>query len=619
MISVYNKAILKELNPFLLGELEKIENSQEQNIKVLEAKNGEKTIVYQENNKEYYLHSRYNPSYEAKMMLDSCVDLTEECNLVIYGTGLGYHIIEAIKRFPNAKIFLFEPNLELLYCFLSHVELKDLGLKNLDGISNDLAEIDTKIPEMNAKYLGEIKLIWLKSYAEFLKRDFQEFQKSFIRSFKNTWLRTIFFVSHQKRTVTNQMENIKYILESKQLLSGDMISWEGKTALIVAAGPSLDEEIENIRKIKEQGMAYIFAVGSAVNSLLNYGIHADAVFSYDPSVKNQVVLQKIKDENIMDIPLLFGGGIGSETLQDYPGKIFHVKNGSHEILNHYLVQMKETPYVRTGTTISVMALDAVFNMGFSDIILVGQNLGIVEEKAYSSGIFYVNPNVIESEQYSEKEINVHGKDMKTSPTYLTMRQGIETIIKVNKEKSKVWNSTRNGLCIQGAEYKPLIELMDKMQSNSVDCKWQENREEILYDTKYIQEKREEMEAYKKDSEKQFERMESILEDIKKQKEIKLYCKLPKLYTKLNINLTRLEENKYSSIFVLSAIIHEYHDLILGINRFNLIEDKEVQAETIYQAFKKFTEKYKNVKEEICDKYYHMDKELEQYCKGRDHL
>lgn len=619
MISVYNKAIVKELNPSLFELVEKFEElvklkpSELSSIEIVPAKNQEKTILYKNGDKKVFLHSRYNPRYEAEKMIESCKDLDEGSNLVIYGLGLGYHLFEVVKRFPKIKFYLIEPQIELLYTFLENVELKDFALKNLEGISCDLKETISTIPTFNDKYLGEIKLIWLKGHTLCFPQIFFDFNRIFIRTFRNKAMSTLFFYSHQKRTITNQLDNMKYVLHAAQFLDTDIEKWKCKTALVVAAGPSLDDEYENIRKIKEDKMAYVFAVGSAVNSLLSKGIYADAVFSYDPSIKNQMVLQKIKDEKITDIPLLFGGGIGTETLVDYPGEMLYVRNTDNPILNDHLEQEVETPFTVLGSTITVMALDAVLKLGFNSVILVGQNLGITAEKAYSSGIDYMPEQITLSEQYSETEKNVHGEDMKTSPTYLSMRDGIERVIENYKGKGKIWNSTRKGLLIAGAEYKPLIELMEDMEKGTVNREWTKNCRKTKYKVDHIKEKREEMKALIKDYERQIQRFESILEEIEKNRKLKLYDKLQKLYIKLNMNLQRLEDNKYANTYVFASIIHKYNDVVLGIERFNIIENKDEQAKTIYQEFNDFIKACKEISEEITEKYQRMDKELESYC------
>ncbi|RRD93856.1 DUF115 domain-containing protein [Clostridiales bacterium COT073_COT-073] len=619
MISIYNKAILKELNPALLEKLEELETEGLKKARVLPSKSGEKTLAYEENGKTYFLHSRYQPSYEAEKAADSYADITNEDSVVFYGVGLGYHIKEMLKRVPEIKYYLIEPNLEVLYVFLEHNELKDMELGNLEGITIDFGDLEQKIPHILIKYSQEIKLVLHYSCVKYFEEYFEQFRKLFLGSFRREKDRTIFFALEQLKTVTNEFDNMMTVIESANILNCDLEDIKGKTAIIVAAGPSLDDEIENIREIKKRGMAYILAVGSGVNSLLSQGIHADAVFSYDPSVENQKVLKKIKEENIKDIPLIFGAGIGSESLKDYPGPKICMLNSHNYIIKHYLKsKTKDMPIVGVGATITVSGLDAALKMGFKQVILVGQNLGITEDKSYSSGIEYAPTEIVKESQYTELEKDVHGNTMKTSTAYLMMREGIEEVIEISAKDAKVWNATRKGLAIKGAEFKALAELMKEMEPNSVTGRWLETTAED-YDLEYLAKQKEEMFCYKEEVDKQVQQLDSILEDLKKNSELNLYKKLKPLYTKLNLNLKRLEKNKFSVLFVLPSMIQEYHNLIRRIEYFNSISDKEEQSRSIYKEFKEFRELYKE-RLKVMEKYFEtLNNQLEDYLKEKKEI
>lgn len=617
MISIYNKAIVKELNPRLLEELEELETENNSQIQIVKAYNGEPTIKMDFDGKYRYLHSRFDPSHEAKKLLDSYNDIDDECNLVIYGTGLGYHIKEAIKRFPEAKFYIVEPNIHLLYVFLENVELKDCNIKALEGISSDLRELGKTIPEFSLKYPKKLSQIWLKRHTEIMSEDFERFHQEYLYALKKEIQRTRFYHLFQVRGVTNELHNMKEVLNCQQLFEGDKSAWQEKTAIIVAAGPSLDEEIENLRQIKEKGMAYIFAAGSAVNALLAKGVNADALFSYDPSIRNQVVVNKIKETDNKEIPIVFAGGIGAETLNQYPGKKFYLQGTENYILNYFLKAKEEKPYINQGGTITILALDAAFHMGFKNIIFVGQNLGASGNKIYSSGIDYISSNISGEEELEEERKNVHGEMTKTTTVYLIMKDGIEAIIRSHEGEAKVWNSTRLGLDIEGAEYKPLAELMLEMEEGSVEKEWRENREETEYDIAHLKEKLREIEVLQEDDERQLHRMIEAVEEINKNIEWRKFQQLPKLYRKINLILKRLEENQYSGLFVLPAMIKEYRELVMKIEYLNNITEQKEQAILIYNEFKKFVDKYKNTKLEVKEPYENMIKELKEYCERKE--
>ena len=145
--------------------------------------------------------------------------------------------------------------------------------------------------------------------------------------------------------------------------------FKGKPAMLVAAGPSLNEEIENIRYIKENGLAYIFSVGSAINTLIYHNIYPDAACTYDPTVNNQKVFAKVKEKNIKDIPMIFGSSVGYETLIDYPGKKYHMITSQDTVSNYYLKTEEEDrlDIVLDAPSIAVVTLQLLYVLGFNPV------------------------------------------------------------------------------------------------------------------------------------------------------------------------------------------------------------------------------------------------------------
>lgn len=613
MISIYNKAIIKELNPSLLEQLEKLKEEDLKEVQIVSAKKEEDTLTYRMQGRKIYLHSRYQPSYEAEKLIDSCDDIMDGDNIIFFGLGLGYQIREVLKRYPNVKYLIVEPKIEIVYRFLERNELKEFGPGNLFNLCTDLKQMQSFIPDMFAKFPSNCKVVWLKNYSVYFEKEFSEFRTLLPQALRKERDVEIFYAIAQERLVVNEIENMQDILADKDLLDYDFSSLKGKTAILIAAGPSLDEEIENLKTIKEKGMAYIFPVGSAVNTLLAAGIHGDAVFSYDPSIKNQKVLQRIKDENITDIPMIYSPSIGFETLHQYPSPKIFVFDNTNYISNFFLeYKDREKIFLKAGPTISIMGLDALLNMGFDQIILVGQNLGIKGDKAYSSGISYQTSKIEVESQYTETEKDVYGNSIRTSTVYLHMKNGLERVIREAKGNTKIWNATKGGLHIEGTEFRSLEELMKEMPKNSVKKEWLQLRNNRLFDAEYMHSKIEMVELAKGEIEAQLTKLQNYTEELKKNGDLGIYKKLPTLYKKMNFNLKRVEENKYSLLFILPTMIQEYQRFVKKFEYFNAISDKEKQYQTIHREFDDFVKLYK--KRMVCmeEKYKKLISVLEKY-------
>ncbi|HHY21668.1 MAG TPA: DUF115 domain-containing protein, partial [Bacilli bacterium] len=334
--------------------------------------------------------------------------------------------------------------------------------------------------------------------------------------------------------------------------------FEGKPALIVAAGPSLNDEIEHIRKIKEQGLAYIFTVGSAINSLVHAGIYPDAAFTYDPTEKNQIVFEKLKEENITEIPLVFGSSVGYETLQNHPSeKKFHMITSQDTISPYYLVSKGSEPIegVYDAPSIAVVTLQALFRIGCSPIVLVGQNLGYKEDSRYAEGISYAT-KVNEAEKKLTVE-SVDGTTIYTNESFLRMKHQLESYI-ARIPNGQVINTTKHGAKIEGATFQPLNEVMDSsFKEGTVTDSWLDAKPS--YSHSHVAVKVEEMER----ATEQFEsllsqlvegivRMEQLAETMQAKELIKLFDKFDQAFG-------RFQQNKFYEV-VLKPMVRVQADL-----------------------------------------------------------
>ena len=295
-----NKPILRAKNEKLYI---KLLNNINEACEIISTKNEEKTIIISKDGQNLSYHSRYNPTKEVQTYLEKQLNANTEYILLI-GIGLGYALKELISNYPNLRISVFEPNIDVMSCFLQTFDLTKIKDKNFDLIFSDISEV-TNITEFYNKISGEksqiiISPIALKLYNNEIQAFMDKLKK--YMDYKKSSTRTDLFF--QKRWTYNAIANFNSILNSPNFFKNvEIEKLRNKPAIIVAAGPSLDDEIENIREIKQSGSAYIFAVGSAVNTLIKYDILPDAVFSYDPTPENNNVLKKIKELKL-NIPLI---------------------------------------------------------------------------------------------------------------------------------------------------------------------------------------------------------------------------------------------------------------------------------------------------------------------------
>ncbi|MFC5604730.1 motility associated factor glycosyltransferase family protein [Sporosarcina koreensis] len=440
-----------------------------------------------------YLQSKYDPQSEAERFVNKFADETIK-HVLFVGIGGGYHIKRFMETHPDSKFSIYEPDEEVLHAYLSHFQLEQLPLHNLVKIfvGKDIKAIESEIKQLLSKSNNVLKIITLPVYEKIYGVQIQTIFEQTLESLKERHSSLTTNISFQKRWTINSIKNFPTLFKTPNILYDiDRSSFEGKPAIIVAAGPSLNEEFENLRYIKENGLAYIFSVGSAINALIDQGIYPDAACTYDPSELNQYVFQKLKDENISEIPLIFGSSVGFETLEEYPGKMFHMITSQDSVSPQLLDTTQSIDIVLDAPSIAVVTFQLLCRLKCNPILLVGQNLGYIEKKRYASGIKYnfVENEVSEEEQKKALIIkDVYGNDIQTDDSFNSMRQQLEMHIGMN-ENFEVINTTKGGAKIKGTHFAHLKDLIkERLNTKQVIFAWKDQNPsyEIQYTDKRLE-------------------------------------------------------------------------------------------------------------------------------------
>lgn len=458
-----NIVLLKKRYPDLYRlVVDREEKSEPIHFFIEKAKDGNDTLKYQTKEQTMYLHSKYDPVREAESIVDKLVEqeaILEDTQIVFYGLGLGYHIEAFIKRFPETAFIIIEPSVELLSIFLERKLLKNLALKNLKLIQcgNDGENLFNQIIQTKDKHLV---ICEHPVYPKIFKQDYQGFLDNFKTIIKKQRSSLLTNYAYKKRWVINSVNNFKFVLTTPNILMGNNDLFKGKTAILVAAGPSLDYEIDNLRRIKEEGLAYIFAVGSAINSLIENDIYPDAMCTYDPQGVNQQVFKKLNERGVNTIPMIFGSSVGFETLQQYSGPKFHMITSQDTVSKYFLKDKnyQELVVVKDAPSIAVLTLELLEKMEFDKIVLVGQNLGFKGDTYYASGIDYgANPASLKSASMIEV-IDVDGNKMLTNEALNQMKLELEA--RIATFGTPVINTTIGGAAIKGTSFEKLDKVID---------------------------------------------------------------------------------------------------------------------------------------------------------------
>ncbi|MCT4633501.1 MAG: DUF115 domain-containing protein [Firmicutes bacterium] len=428
------------------------------------------TLFIEKNNYEYPINSPINPLLEAQTIVEKNNQyLLDKEKIILLGIGLGYVLDEILDKYDDKKILIVEKNSEILYRFLSRIDLRDRKYDKIEQIllDNDIGE--TLLNEyVNKNINRRIGVLSLPAYENIFGN---EYHKSFkrIRDYLKMYKMGLGTnMAFQKRWIINSIINIKRNLETKSMYGMPEENIQGKNVIIVAAGPSLNFEIENLKKIRETNSALIFAVGSAINTLVENEIYPHAALTYDPQGSNAMVYKKLVDNNIDKVPLIYGSSVGFETIKNYPGELVHMITSQDTVSSYFLRRENKLDIVYDAPSIAVVTLQLLMRFKPSRIIFVGQNLGYFNNRHYAEGIDYGHTmgedkeNGLKEEfiKNAVKDVDVDGNELLTTNAFISFRKNIEGFIERSRNIDFV-NTTVGGMKISGAPFMKMSEVMDK--------------------------------------------------------------------------------------------------------------------------------------------------------------
>ncbi len=487
-----NLQILKKMNEKLYKRLNTYEEEIE--LDVEETKVGVPTLVRtQENQKKVYFHSKYNPIQEAETFVNQLGDLTKYDHLLFIGTGLGYHIKQILELNPKIKFSIFEPNISILKQFLTKVNLKKYNTENFVEIFTNSDEIVSKVDFF--KYYSEFSSDIIFPVTERLNRnEIEKFFDGILPALRERKSSVSVNAQLQQRWMINPIINFPNILKTPNLLLDlNKEYFKNKPVLLVSAGPSLAEDIEYVRRIKAENRAYVFAMGSAIKSLLSYDIIPDAYFSVDPNFTNQFVVTEVKERGL-NIPMCFGSSTGFETVKNYPGKLINFMLNQDKFTK-YMLEYNNEIVIYDAVSVTNMTLQALIKLEVGPIILAGQNFAFLNNRRYADGINY-NHRSSEITERDKKDIkytqSVYGEEIETNEEFLNMKSSMELWLR-RYPNLVVYNTTKNGAFIKHTTFMHIDEVIEKVltDKNVVPSNWTEG--EPTYDLRLVKRKMVELE------------------------------------------------------------------------------------------------------------------------------
>lgn len=409
-----------------------------------------------------------------KLFLPHNINSNKAELIFIFGVN-SINEIEEVYKLKNDKsiIIVIEPDPGFLVHILNNKKLDIFKKENIYlFIDKDISNLSVYLN----KYFYKLHFLELIKNNVFYFTDFYRNynQKKLIEIMKllKSYLRNVSLnlgnsIEDSLQGLEQNMNNIKWLMKSKS--SAEIKNkFLNKPAIIVSAGPSLNRNLNYLKKAK--GKAIIIAVDTIAERLIKTGIIPDFICAVERVSEIYDYYFKNKDypkEMSLIGPLLLDENI----FESFKGELFlPLRRGVYEFewLRSVMDILDNDHTIFMGSSCAHVALGWASHLGCSPIILAGQDLayGENENETHASGTHH-SDNLASVNHNSDILTDGYmGGEVLTHKTWLAFKQQFEG--EIFSKNLNVINATEGGAKILYTKQQSLKAAIEQYCSEQIE-------------------------------------------------------------------------------------------------------------------------------------------------------
>ncbi len=318
------------------------------------------------------LSSRVNPWEEAMTYAD--MGAAKSCDeIVVVGVGMGYHLNALARKYEYKKITALENDISQLKICMTYANMK-YALSHRD--------LKIRVPKNRADYMkymarpdGSLKkgvMIWRPSVKCVKDASLRE------------WLEDVFLQCNAVENDADMLDgnirrNILLNDPNADDLAGDL---GGADVVFVAGGPSVDENMADLKKISEKGEKKIICAGKIAAKLFNAGVKIDYIVIADAKASTAWQLRGLRD---CGVPLIYISTAAANVVSEYGGRRHIAFQEGVDLAEKAAREGKKTLY-ESGGSVATFAIDLFIRMKCRRVICVGLDMGYKGDATHALGI-----------------------------------------------------------------------------------------------------------------------------------------------------------------------------------------------------------------------------------------
>lgn len=521
-----------------------------------------------------------------------------------FGIGNGIFFKLLLQNKSLKKLFIFEPELELIYIALNFADFEqdilDERLLIFWTKTSSFGELDQYLVKEGQWIYSRIYNLHI--YNNYYGRYSQEclfINTILTRSLEHHVVAVGNDSTDSLIGIKHHIANMPKMIETPSLLELIKNAKNTNTAIIVSTGPSLYKQLELLKEY--QDYVTIISVDASFPILVKHGIKPDIVTTLE-RVKETAEFYKQTPKEAQENVIF---AITSIVHEDTTNSISNgIKSFSMRPFGYTrFFELKEYGYAGIGMSAANMAYEIVVLSRFERCIFIGQDLSFsIDGKTHSKDAIFGE----KESQYKQKEnigdkilIEAYGGDgyVETTSVWKMFLNFFEKDITDTPYPLDVINSTEGGARIHGTRelsFRDSLSLVTKDKKKQIKLQ-SPTKEKIKENTKQIESKVKEFLEFgykkKKSVEKTFLKVVKMTEELEKlNKENKLekinWTKLEKILDEIDDIKLYFQDDLFIKAFsdaVQSYIVHQELEfakiIVRPVN--NLIEKQVKQIDWLY--------------------------------------
>lgn len=427
------------------------------------AEDGKQILGIERENRKWYLNSRYDTAFAAAVYAGR-YQVRAYGTYFVFGFSDGRHVREFLKKCDDTNhIVICEPSVEVFEECCEQSDISDiLEDKRVRFYIPDVTDSIEDIMKKNLQYsdFTFTEFCILPGYDILFHEECEEFQNLIIERLRDEAVKKGTSLSFQRVIPRNTLYNMKHTIRTRNIgqirEALEECPLEDIPAVIVCAGPSLDKNIQELKKI--QGKALIIVVDAALRAVMRAGIHPDLVCTVDPNPPERF----FTDLDLRGLTWCCENASKPEIIRKYGERVYYFgyfEKGWNQMISEMLGY--GFPVLPTGGSVSSIAFAMALYFGFRKIVFMGQDLAFTGGKSHTSGIEGAlgdNDKYIKSRCLMEVE-GIDGTMLQTDFQMWYYKQWFEKAIRDGGDRMRVIDATEGGARIEGTENMKMSEVV----------------------------------------------------------------------------------------------------------------------------------------------------------------